>query len=68
MLIKRCLNCGGLVLKRKRIGDFCSPKCKNENIEKQMRQDDTLDLWEDTLIKLDLLEKKKSKEFRILRR
>lgn len=66
MKIRRCLHCGNLVLKRKGIGDFCSPKCKNENKKKETHEDEAL--WENTLINLDLLEKKKSKEFRIMRR
>lgn len=68
MNIVRCLNCGNLILKRKRIGAFCCQKCKIENIEKQTHDNETIDLWENVLVKLDLSEREKSKDFRIMRR
>ncbi|KKN59611.1 hypothetical protein LCGC14_0540080 [marine sediment metagenome] len=38
MLIRRCLKCGSLILKKKGIDSYCLPKCKKEFEDKFIKK------------------------------
>ena len=65
MKIRRCFNCGDLILKKRKTSNYCSPECEEESREKSLQ---TNDKWIDKLVNLDLASKEKSKDERIMRR
>ena len=65
MKINRCLNCGYIVLKRSGFDNFCSLKCKLEYDNKLSQEDKE---FQDKLINLDIIEKRKTRNEVLKRR
>ena len=59
MKIKRCLQCGNLVLKKSENSQFCSVKCEKKYAKKSIQ---TNEYWFNKTIDIDVKEKTKKKE------